>query len=148
MEAKWVYFNWKHWWPDKRWYRVAGFDTDGTIITTKSGRKFPADANDWKVQFSVIPGRLQKLVGEDYTVVFFTNQMGIKKNKPPIDEFKAKIESLVDILDIPVTVMVACESDINRKLCIGMWKHFCQYHNGGIDVHNVIHFMLEMLLVG
>ena len=66
--------------------------------------------------------------------------MGIKKNKPPIAEFKAKIESLVDILDIPVTVMVACESDINRKPCIGMWKHFCQYHNGGIDVHNVDSF--------
>ena len=120
--------------------KVAGFDIDGTIITTKSGRKFPADANDWKVQFSVIPGRLQKLVGEDYTVVFFTNQMGIKKNKPPIGEFKAKIESLVDILGIPVTVMAACESDINRKPCIGMWKHFCQYHNGGIDVHNVDSF--------
>ena len=36
--------------------------------------------------------------------------------------------------------MVACESDINGKPCIGMWKHFCQYHNGGIDVHNVDSF--------
>ena len=120
--------------------KVAGFDIDGTIITTKSGRKFPIDANDWKVQFSVIPGRLQKLVREDYTIAFFTNQMGIKKNRPPVGEFKAKIESLVGILGIPVTVMAACESDINRKPCIGMWNHFCQYNNGGNDVHKVDSF--------
>ena len=120
--------------------KVAAFDIDGTIITTKSGRKFPVDVDDWKVQFSVIPGRLQKLVREDYKIVFFTNQLGIKKNKPPVNEFQSKIESLVDILDIPVTVLAACESDINRKPCIGMWNHFCQYHNGGTEVHNVDSF--------
>ena len=120
--------------------KVAGFDIDGTIITTKSGRKFPVDINDWKIQFSVIPGRLQKLVREDYKIVFFTNQMGIKKNKPPIGEFQSKIESLVEILNIPVIIMAACDSDLNRKPCIGMWNHFCQYHNGGIDVHKVDSF--------
>lgn len=120
--------------------KVAGFDVDGTIITTKSGRKFPVDINDWKLQFSVIPGRLQKLVREDYNIVFFTNQLGIKKNKLPIGEFQSKIESLVEILNIPVIVMAACDSDINRKPCIGMWNHFCQYHNGGINVHKVDSF--------
>ena len=120
--------------------KVASFDIDGTIITTKSGRKFPVDINDWKVQFSVIPGRLQKLVREDYQIVFFTNQLGIKKNKLPIGEFQCKIESLVEILNIPVIVMAACDSDINRKPCIGMWNHFCQYYNGGIDVHKVDSF--------
>ena len=120
--------------------KVAGFDIDGTIITTKSGRKFPVDINDWKVQFSVIPGRLQKLVREDYKIVFFTNQLGIKKNKPPASEFQSKIESLVEILNIPVIIMVACESDINRKPCIGMWSHFCQYHNGGVVVHKIDSF--------
>lgn len=120
--------------------KVAGFDIDGTIITTKSGRKFPVDSNDWKVQFSVIPGRLQKLVREGYKIVFFTNQLGIKKNKLPVGEFQSKIESLVEILNIPVIVMAACESDVNRKPCIGMWNHFCQYYNGGIDVHKVDSF--------
>ena len=120
--------------------KMAGFDIDGTIITTKSGRKFPVDINDWKVQFSVIPGRLQKLIKEGYKIVFFTNQLGIKKNKPPAGEFQSKIESLVEILNIPVIVMAACESDINRKPCIGMWSHFCQYHNGGIDVHKIDSF--------
>ena len=120
--------------------KVAGFDIDGTIITTKSGRKFPVDVNDWKVQFSVIPGRLQKLVKENYKVVFFTNQLGIKKKKLSVGDFQSKIESLVDILNIPVIVLAACESDINRKPCIGMWNHFCQYYNGGIDVHKVNSF--------
>ena len=120
--------------------KVAGFDIDGTIITTNSGRKFPVDINDWKVQFSVIPGRLQKLVREDYKIVFFTNQLGIKKNKLPVGDFQSKIESLVEILNIPVIVMAACDSDINRKPCVGMWKHFCQYHNGGIEVHKVDSF--------
>ena len=122
--------------------KVAGFDIDGTIITTKSGRKFPVDTNDWKVQFSVIPGRLQKLVREDYKIVFFTNQLGIKKNKVPVGQFQSKIESLVDILGIPVIIMAALESDINRKPCIGMWNHFCQHHNGGIEVHKVNSFYI------
>ncbi|XP_065898119.1 bifunctional polynucleotide phosphatase/kinase-like [Dysidea avara] len=120
--------------------KVAGFDIDGTIITTKSGRKFPIDANDWKIRFSVISGRLQQLVRDGYKIVFFTNQLGIKKGKLPINDFHSKIESLVDLLNVPVLVMAACESDINRKPCVGMWNHFCQNHNGGIGIHKVDSF--------
>ena len=28
--------------------QIAGFDIDGTIITTQSGRVFPKDMTDWK----------------------------------------------------------------------------------------------------
>jgi len=120
--------------------KVAGFDIDGTIITTKSGRRFPIDANDWKIRFSVISGRLQQLVRDNYRIIFFTNQLGIKKGKLSINDFHSKIESLVDLLNVPVLVMAACESDINRKPCSGMWHHFCQDHNGGIAVHKVDSF--------
>jgi len=120
--------------------KVAGFDIDGTIITTKSGRRFPIDANDWKIRFSVISGRLQQLVRDDYKIIFFTNQLGIKKGKLLINDFHSKIESLVDLLNVPVLVMAACESDINRKPCVGMWYHFCHNHNGGVDVHKVDSF--------
>jgi len=120
--------------------KVAGFDIDGTIITTKSGRRFPIDANDWKVRYSVISSRLQQLVKDGYKIVFFTNQLGIKKGKLSINDFHSKIASLVDLLNVPVLVMAACESDINRKPCVGMWNQFCQNFNGGIGIHKADSF--------
>lgn len=46
----------------KRSPKCACFDMDGTLITTKSGKKFPEDVNDWKILYSgPVQGKLKDL---------------------------------------------------------------------------------------
>jgi len=40
--------------------KVIGFDMDSTLITTKSGKTFAVNADDWKLLYSQIPSVLQK----------------------------------------------------------------------------------------
>lgn len=54
--------------------KVIGFDMvrsgneiknqDGTLIKTKSGKKFPTGKTDWQWLFPVVPGKLKKLHSE------------------------------------------------------------------------------------
>ncbi len=53
---------------------LAGFDMDGTLICTKSGKTFPTNATDWQLFCSSVPAGLQKLRKRGMRIAIFTNQ--------------------------------------------------------------------------
>lgn len=114
--------------------KVAGFDIDSTIITTKSGRVFATGPDDWKILYPEVPKKLKHLLEDGYKVVFFTNQMGIARGKLRADEFQAKVESIIVTLGLPVQVFVASGPGLIRKPMLGMWHHLIQKANDGIEV--------------
>ncbi|XP_040901828.1 bifunctional polynucleotide phosphatase/kinase [Toxotes jaculatrix] len=114
--------------------KIAGFDIDGCIITTKSGKVFPTAPDDWKILYPEIQPRLATLLRKGYKVVFFTNQMGIAKGKLRPEVFKSKVEDVLTMLQLPVQVFVAAGPGIYRKPVMGMWNHLCEKANDGVTV--------------
>lgn len=50
--------------------KVAGFDMDGCLIDTRSGRAFPTNANDWQLRFpGKLEARMRALRGDGYKLV-------------------------------------------------------------------------------
>nr|XP_045608307.1 uncharacterized protein F21D5.5-like [Procambarus clarkii] len=114
--------------------KVAGYDIDGTIITTQSGRVFPTDYNDWKILLSDVPGKLKQLYQDGYKIVFFTNQAGIATGKHTVAGVQNKISNIINKLGVPVQVFVSTGKSKYRKPAIGMWNFFKNNANGGVDV--------------
>ncbi len=98
--------------------KIAAFDIDGTIITTKSGNVFPKNGDDWKFMFDNIPLKLRELYSDGYKIVFMSNQA----KKDSIHVIKEKINKIIRNINIPIQVFIATKYDYNRKPFTGMWE--------------------------
>jgi bifunctional polynucleotide phosphatase/kinase len=92
--------------------KIAGFDIDGTIITTQSGRVHPIDSFDWKIKFDQCVEIIEKFAKNKYKIIFITNQSTIKKR---IDSFKNKIKKICEKFSCSIIVFIAATNDKFRK---------------------------------
>ncbi|XP_011877735.1 PREDICTED: uncharacterized protein F21D5.5 [Vollenhovia emeryi] len=114
--------------------KVAAYDMDGTLIKPKSGLVFPKDCNDWQLLYPDIPGHLKQLHTNGYKIVIFTNQLGLSTGKVKVDDFKRKIERVLQKIGVPIQVFIAVGKSIYRKPTIGMWELLEKEKNGGIAI--------------
>ncbi|KAJ1418982.1 polynucleotide kinase 3 phosphatase, partial [Ochromonadaceae sp. CCMP2298] len=106
---------------DRKRTEIVAFDMDGTLITTKSGKTFPLNDDDWRFwDPSVIP-KLQLLHAEGKHLAIISNQSGIKAGKTTRPALQAKVDLILAAIGVPVDFFAALEDDVFRKPRTGIW---------------------------
>ena len=96
--------------------KVAAFDLDGTLITTKSKKKFPQDENDWVWNYPNVPNELQDLVKNGFCIIVVSNQGGIKDNEAKkAEEWMTKLSNVVNAIGIEIKVLCSISKNKYRK---------------------------------
>ncbi|KAL4881478.1 polynucleotide kinase 3 phosphatase-domain-containing protein [Aspergillus karnatakaensis] len=123
--------------------RVAAFDFDSTLVSTKSGNKYAKDADDWKWWDEIVPHKLRQLYKDGCHVAIISNQGGVKTKKDKkgaemksLTNFKCRASNVMKALGIPISVYAATEHDEYRKPRAGMWIEFLDDYDfdvSGID---------------
>lgn len=109
--------------------KIAGFDLDDTLITTKSKAKFPINEKDWQFKYDLIPV-FERLVKDEYLIVIFTNQGGMTVTSKSFKNLQIKIKDIIARVNgkLPefdpfVFIAPKCGSNHMRKPQVGMWDH-------------------------
>ena len=125
--------------------KIAGFDLDGTLQRTISGRKaFMAEPNDFTFLNGEVRRVLRSLSEDGYKICIFSNQgsvQGALEGKKATD-VRIRLARLADELGVPFQAF--CATQVNkpgkpmsdphnyRKGETGMWKRMVRSHNGGV----------------
>lgn len=99
---------------------MIAFDMDGTLIATKSGKKFATDENDWKLWDAGIPAKLQRLHAEGKYLAIISNQNGVKAGKVTAKAVQEKVNEVMAALNVPIDFICSTEDDRFRKPRTGM----------------------------
>lgn len=94
--------------------KIAAFDLDGTIIKTKSKKRFPTDENDWVFYSNNVIGKLKDLHNDGFCLIIITNQAGLN-NSNKINEWKNKINNIVQQINLPIHVFASTSHNKYRK---------------------------------
>lgn len=114
--------------------KIAAFDMDGTLITTKSGEKFPKTPKDWVFFDDKVVPKLNELNLKGFKIVIFSNQSGITKGYITEEQIKKKLEDIAKQIDLPLQVLIASSDDSFRKPCRTLWNFFTENLNGKEEV--------------
>lgn len=110
--------------------KVAAFDLDSTLITTKTRAKFPKTPHDWKFMFPSVASKLDALADGGYVLVFFTNQAGVSNGRITDLFVKTRIGAVIADFRADIGIFIATGKDNYRKPGTGMWEEFTQYLGG------------------
>ncbi|RUP45966.1 polynucleotide kinase 3 phosphatase-domain-containing protein [Jimgerdemannia flammicorona] len=113
--------------------KIAAFDLDGTIVTTKSGNVHAKDLHDWKWWTTSVPKKLKELDETGYKIVLLTNQAGLK-TPVKLGNFKIKAANVLTKLGIPSQVLVSTRHDQYRKPMTSAWEWLQEEGNEGVDI--------------
>lgn len=112
--------------------KVAAFDLDSTLITTKTKAKFPKTALDWRFLLPRVPAALATLASDGYVLVIFTNQAGVSNGRINESFVKTRLDSMMAAVKADIGVFAATMKNNYRKPATGMWEVFVDML-GGID---------------
>lgn len=104
--------------------KIAGFDLDNTLITTKSKKTFAINCDDWKFKYKNIKDKFKNLISNHYKIVIITNQLGISLGKSSREELITKITNISKELDINLTWVVLYKDNLYRKPRIKSFELF------------------------
>ncbi|GLE04383.1 hypothetical protein PINS_up013313 [Pythium insidiosum] len=112
--------------------KIAAFDLDGTLIVTKSGKRFAQDASDWKLFHPThVVKKLQQLTRDGVLVVILSNQNGVAKGKTTAREVQTKLAAVAKRIGVPVVILFATKDDLMRKPRVGAWTWLRRELGGG-----------------
>lgn len=110
--------------------RIAAFDLDTTLITTKTRAKFPKSANDWRLLNNQVTRSFSELSAQGYVLVIFTNQAGVSNGRITESFIRIRLEGILSALKEDIGVLVATGKDNFRKPGTGMWDYLMQLAGG------------------
>jgi len=126
--------------------KIAAFDFDDTLVTTKSGSKFARGADDWGWWHATVPARLKQLNDDGFAIVIVSNQAAVslrtdaktpKDGMRSVNNLKGKVAAVMSALDLPISMYAGTEHDIFRKPRTGMWEQILKDYgltdHGDID---------------
>ena len=107
---------------------------DDTLITRKSGAKWPVNADDWILLFDKVAPTVKKLAEDGFKIVIFTNQAGIQKGHTKAEDIKKKVANIAKAIGVEMQVFIASHEDEFRKPGTAMWALLTDKFNGKVKV--------------
>ena len=109
--------------------KIAGFDMDGTLIKTKSGKVHPVNRDDWEwfIPKVELKKKLNALKRENSLIAIISNQRGCKDHPERWLEIRSKVETIIKIIQedwhVPVVFICCHRSGYYSKPFSGMWDY-------------------------